>query len=95
MVRTRNADESAKDEASQEHSIEQPTEQPTENTSESPATTSENKEESQPEGTKDDGASKARERMNRFKALQARAVSGPQNDLRGSIGLASLTPSHN
>ncbi|CAI7674124.1 unnamed protein product [Penicillium discolor] len=82
MVRTRNADKSAKDEASQEQSIEQPTEQPTENTSELPATTSENKEESQPEDTKDDGASKARERMNRFKALQARAKSATERNLK-------------
>lgn len=95
MVRTRNAEKSAKDGASQEQSIDQPTEQPTEITSESPVTTSENKDTSQPEDTNDDGASKARERMNRFKALQARAVSGPQNDLRRSIGLASLTSSHN
>ena len=74
MVRTRTADKSAKDEASQEQFIEPPTE----NTSESPVATSEDKAETPTDNTKDDAASKARERMNRFKALQARAVSGFQ-----------------
>ncbi|CAP98471.1 pre-mRNA-splicing factor syf2 [Penicillium rubens] len=78
MVRTRNADKSAKDEASQE----QPIDQPTENTSESPVASSEKKVETQPDDTKDDGASKARERMNRFKALQARAKSATERNLK-------------
>ncbi|KAJ5189721.1 hypothetical protein N7491_008234 [Penicillium cf. griseofulvum] len=78
MVRTRNADKSAKDEASQEQSIEQPTE----NISESPAATSESKAETQLDDTKDDAASKARERMNRFKALQARAKSATERNLK-------------
>ncbi|KAJ5230170.1 hypothetical protein N7489_010878 [Penicillium chrysogenum] len=78
MVRTRNADKSAKDEASQE----QPIDQPTENTSESPVASSEKKVETQPDDIKDDGASKARERMNRFKALQARAKSATERNLK-------------
>ncbi|KAJ5836072.1 hypothetical protein N7447_002098 [Penicillium robsamsonii] len=78
MVRTRNADKSAKDEASQEQSIEQPTE----TKSESPVATSENKAETQQDDRKDDGASKARERMNRFKALQARAKSATERNLK-------------
>ncbi|KAJ5796609.1 uncharacterized protein N7518_005149 [Penicillium psychrosexuale] len=78
MVRTRNADKSAKDEASQEQSIEQPTE----NTSESPVATSEDKAETQTDETKDDAASKARERMNRFKALQARAKNATERNLK-------------
>ncbi|KAJ5383393.1 hypothetical protein N7517_001304 [Penicillium concentricum] len=78
MVRTRNADKSAKDEAGQEQSIEQPTE----NKSESPIATSENKAETQPDDAKDDGAFKARERMNRFKALQARAKSATERNLK-------------
>jgi pre-mRNA-splicing factor SYF2 len=89
MVRTRNADKSAKDEASQEQSIEQPTE----NTSESPVASSEKKTETQPDDTKDDGASKARERMNRFKALQARAVCGPQKWLARINRLGQPNPS--
>jgi hypothetical protein len=67
MVQTRNAEKSAKDEASEEQ-----IENPIENTSDTPDTSSENKTESKA----DDGASKARDRMERFKALQARAVSG-------------------
>ncbi|KXG47900.1 mRNA splicing factor SYF2 [Penicillium griseofulvum] len=78
MVRTRNADKAAKDEASQEQS----TEQPTENISESPVATSESKAETQPDDTKDDAASKARDRMNRFKALQARAKSATERNLK-------------
>ncbi|KAJ5959138.1 uncharacterized protein N7479_006288 [Penicillium vulpinum] len=78
MVRTRNADKSVKDETSQE----QPIEQPTENTSEPLVAASENKAETQADGTKDDGASKARERMNRFKALQARAKSATERNLK-------------
>ncbi|KAJ6188851.1 hypothetical protein N7519_003759 [Penicillium mononematosum] len=78
MVRTRNADKSVMDEASQEP----PIEQPTENTSESPVASSEKKAETQPDVTKDDGASKARERMNRFKALQARAKSATERNLK-------------
>ncbi|CAG8910247.1 unnamed protein product [Penicillium egyptiacum] len=78
MVRTRDADKSAKDEASQEQSVEQPTE----NTSEPSFATSEDKATTQPDETKDDGASKARERMNRFKALQARAKSATERNLK-------------
>jgi pre-mRNA-splicing factor SYF2 len=74
MVRTRNAEKSAKDETSQE----QTTEQPIENTRESPVAASDNKDNSSSDGKKDDAASKARERMDRFKALKARAVSGTQ-----------------
>jgi pre-mRNA-splicing factor SYF2 len=68
MVQTRNAGKSAKDEASAEQ-----IEQPIENTSDTPGASSENKAESK----SDDGASKSRDRLERFKALQARAVSGP------------------
>ncbi|CDM35519.1 hypothetical protein DTO013E5_8003 [Penicillium roqueforti] len=78
MVRTRNADKSAKDEASQEQFIEPPTE----NTSESPVATSEDKAETRTDETKDDAASKARERMNRFKALQARAKNATERNLK-------------
>lgn len=79
MVQTRNAEKSAQDEATQEQTIEQPTEA----TRESPVATSDAKASNTPEDQKDDGASKARERMQRFKALQARAVSGLQPTCTG------------
>ncbi|KAJ5164628.1 uncharacterized protein N7500_006458 [Penicillium coprophilum] len=79
MVTTRNADKSAKDEVSQEQSS---IERPTENKSESPVASSENKAEAQSDDKKDDGASKARERMDRFKALQARAKSATERNLK-------------
>lgn len=74
MVQTRNAEKSAQDAATQEQMIEQPTEA----TRESPVAASDAEASNTPEDKKDDGASKARERMQRFKALQARAVSGPR-----------------
>ncbi|OQE47171.1 hypothetical protein PENCOP_c001G07423 [Penicillium coprophilum] len=79
MVTTRNADKSAKDEVSQDQSS---IERPTENKSESPVATSEKKADAQPDDKKDDGASKARERMDRFKALQARAKSATERNLK-------------
>ncbi|KAJ5129274.1 uncharacterized protein N7515_005313 [Penicillium bovifimosum] len=78
MVRTRNAEKSAKDEPSQE----QTTEQPIEDTPKSPVAASENKDNSPPEDKKDDAASKARERMDRFKALKARAKSATERNLK-------------
>ncbi|KAJ5466923.1 hypothetical protein N7475_004675 [Penicillium sp. IBT 31633x] len=78
MVQTRNAEKSAQDEATQEQTIEQPTEA----TRESPVATSDAKASNTPEDQKDDGASKARERMQRFKALQARAKSATERNLK-------------
>lgn len=73
MVQTRHADKSAQDKAQQDKTIEQPTE----NTRESPVVTSEKEVSNPPDEQKDDSASKARERMDRFKALKARAVCKP------------------
>ncbi|KAJ5317215.1 hypothetical protein PENANT_c059G05039 [Penicillium antarcticum] len=73
MVQTRKAEKSAKDEASEEY-----IEQPIETISDTPDTSSENK-----AGSKaDDGASKSRDRMERFKALQARAKSATERNLK-------------
>jgi pre-mRNA-splicing factor SYF2 len=73
MVRTRNADKAAKDEAKEERIVEQPTE--TENTREPQVETPETNAEASTEEKKDDAAPKANDRIARFKALQARAVS--------------------
>ncbi|KAJ6001698.1 hypothetical protein N7522_006925 [Penicillium canescens] len=73
MVQTRNAEKSAKDEAGEEQ-----IEKPIKNTSDTPDTSSENKAESKA----DDGASKSRDRMERFKALQARAKSATERNLK-------------
>ncbi|KAJ5776033.1 uncharacterized protein N7511_001044 [Penicillium nucicola] len=76
MVQTRRAEKSAKDEAS-----EQQTEHPIETTSDSPDTSSEKKVESK----SDEGASKARDRMEKFKALQARAKSATERNLKETV----------
>lgn len=75
MVRTRNANKAEKDEGKTEQTNEHPIEK--EHTRESPVETPEKKNEPSEE-TNDEAAPKANDRMARFKALQARAVSDSQ-----------------
>lgn len=77
MVRTRNADKSEKEEG--KLIVEQPTE--SENTRVSPIETPETNAEASSEEKKDYAAPKTNDRMARFKALQARAVSAPSSPL--------------
>ncbi|KAJ5772879.1 hypothetical protein N7457_007775 [Penicillium paradoxum] len=81
MVQTRNADRSAQNEASQEKTIEQPTQ----DTGESPVATCGTDASNPPDEKKDDSASKARERMDRFKALKARAKTATERNLKETV----------
>jgi pre-mRNA-splicing factor SYF2 len=87
MVRTRNADKAEKEEGKNEQSVEQATEN--ENTRESPVEKPETSEAPSAEEKTDDAAPKANDRMARFKALQARAVSDSQTTCAG-FGLTPL-----
>ncbi|CAG8044850.1 unnamed protein product [Penicillium salamii] len=80
MVRTRNADKSAQDEGKEEPVLEQPTEN--EDTRESPADSPAEKGDAPSEEQKDAAAPQANDRMARFKALQARAKSATERNLK-------------
>ncbi|CAG7927028.1 unnamed protein product [Penicillium olsonii] len=80
MARTRNADKSAQDEGKEEQVIEQPT--ANENTHDSPTESPEKKADTPSEGQKDAAAPPANDRMARFKALQARAKSATERNLK-------------
>ncbi|KAJ5322818.1 hypothetical protein N7452_011107 [Penicillium brevicompactum] len=84
MVRTRNADKAAQEEGKEEQVIEQTTATPTatENTRESPDESAEPKADTPSEEKKEDAAPKATDRMARFKALQARAKSATERNLK-------------
>ncbi|KAJ5319240.1 uncharacterized protein N7506_011944 [Penicillium brevicompactum] len=80
MVRTRNADKAAQEEGKEEQVIEQTT--ATETTRESPDESAEPKADTPSEEKKEDAAPKATDRMARFKALQARAKSATERNLK-------------
>ncbi|KAJ5353832.1 hypothetical protein N7541_006396 [Penicillium brevicompactum] len=82
MVRTRNADKAAQEEGKEEQVIEQTTATATETTRESPDESAEPKADTPSEEKKEDAAPKATDRMARFKALQARAKSATERNLK-------------
>jgi pre-mRNA-splicing factor SYF2 len=81
MVRTRNADKAVKAEGKEEQIVEQATEN--DNTHEAHVEAPETNTKAPLEEKKDDAAPKANDRMARFKALQARAVSDLQLNFVG------------